>query len=182
MSCTFRKMILLLAALLGLARCGFAATVVGSVTLSGADQSSGSVWDAGTVTATFNGVSVSTPYGEFSTPASVASALGALISQNCNMPVYAEGFRRYANPVSEGIERHNFLSHRERVPQSLPVFEQLLPCQWRQRLVSGWRVLFRAQTRVVNLQCRHGSQHMPGYLEFILSGVVPVQYRVLVEY
>lgn len=83
-------MILLLAALLGLARCGFAATVVGSVTLSGADQSSGSVWDAGTVTATFNGVSVSTPYGEFSTPASVASALGALISQNCNMPVYAE--------------------------------------------------------------------------------------------
>lgn len=88
--CKPRKIILLLAALLCLVSRGVAATVIGSITIAGVEQSSGSTWDTGTVTATINGVSVSYAYGQFSTPASVASALGALISCNCNMPVYAQ--------------------------------------------------------------------------------------------
>lgn len=84
------KMFLLFTALLCFAGRGFAAsTVLGSVTIGGGEQSSGSTYDTGTVTATINGVSVSFTYGQFSTPAGVASALGALISNNCNMPVYA---------------------------------------------------------------------------------------------
>ncbi len=87
---TSRKMILLIAALLCLASRGFAATALGSITIAGTEQSSGSTWDTGTVTATINGVSVSLTYGQLSTPASIASGLGALISQKCNMPVYAK--------------------------------------------------------------------------------------------
>lgn len=89
MPCISRKMILLLAVLSCLDGRGFAATTIGSITITGTEQSSGGVWDAGTVTATINGVSVSLAYGQFSTPSAIASTLGALISQNCNMPVYA---------------------------------------------------------------------------------------------
>ncbi len=85
-----RKMILLLAVLLCVAGRGFAVTALGSITIAGTEQSSGGTWDTGTVTATINGVSVSFSYGQFSNPAAIASALGALISQNCNMPVYAK--------------------------------------------------------------------------------------------
>jgi hypothetical protein len=84
-----RNLILLLAVLLCLAGRGFAATAIGSVNIAGAEQSSGGTWDTGTVTATINGVSVSYTYGQYSTQASIASALGALISQKCSMPVYA---------------------------------------------------------------------------------------------
>lgn len=87
--CTPRKMFLLLAVLLCFASRGVAATALGSVTIGGGEQSSGSTFDTGTVTATINGVSVSFTYGQFSTPAGIASALGALISQKCSMPVYA---------------------------------------------------------------------------------------------
>jgi hypothetical protein len=82
-------MIMLLVVLLCLSGRGFAATALGSITIAGAEQSSGATWDTGTVTATINGVSVSFAYGQFSTPAAIASALGALISQKCSMPVYA---------------------------------------------------------------------------------------------
>lgn len=84
------KTILFIATLLLLTGRGFAATVIGSVTITGGEQSSGSTWDSGTVTATINGVSISITYSQFSSPATIASALGALISQDCNMPVYAQ--------------------------------------------------------------------------------------------
>src|SRR5882672_3462523 len=83
------KMIPLLAVLICLSGRGFAATAFGSISITGTERSSGSTWDTGTVTATVNGVSVSYTYGQYSTPASIASALGALISQKCSMPVYA---------------------------------------------------------------------------------------------
>jgi hypothetical protein len=89
MHSTSNKLLLLLALLLCLAGRSFAAIALGSITITGAEQSSGSIWDTGTVTATINGVSVSFTYGQFSTPAAVASALGALISQKCSMAVYA---------------------------------------------------------------------------------------------
>lgn len=84
-----RTIFLLLAVLLCLVNRGLAATALGSISIGGVEQSSGSTWDTGTVTATINGVSVSFAYGQFSTPAGVASALGALISQKCSMSVYA---------------------------------------------------------------------------------------------
>lgn len=90
MHSTSNKLLLLLALLLCLAGRGFAATALGSITITGAEQSSGGTWDTGTVTATINGVSVSFAYGQFSTPASIASALGALISQKCGSQVYAK--------------------------------------------------------------------------------------------
>jgi len=79
---------MMLAVVLGLGSRGFAAPN-GSVTITGAEQSSAGVWDAGTTTATINSISVSVSYGQYSTPASVASALAAKISENCNMPVFA---------------------------------------------------------------------------------------------
>jgi hypothetical protein len=90
MHSTSNKLLLLLALLLCLAGRGFAATALGSITITGAEQSSGSTWDTGTVTATINGVSVSFAYGQYSTPASIASALGARISQKCGSQVYAK--------------------------------------------------------------------------------------------
>ena len=89
--CTHRKMTLLLTLLLGLACWPLPAqTSLGSITVTGNEQSSGGTWDTGTVTVTINGVSVYFTYGQFSSPAAIASALGAQISQNCNMPVYAK--------------------------------------------------------------------------------------------
>ncbi|QEE30323.1 hypothetical protein FTW19_21465 [Terriglobus albidus] len=85
-----RKIILLLSILGCFVSRGVAATAIGSVTIGGGEQSSGSTYDTGTVTATINGISVSLTYGQFTTPAGIASALGALITNNCNMPVYAQ--------------------------------------------------------------------------------------------
>jgi len=85
-----RKCSLALALMLILTARGLAATLLGSITISGTEQSSGSTWDTGTVTATINGVTVSYTYGQFTTPQAVASALGALISNSCNMPVHAQ--------------------------------------------------------------------------------------------
>lgn len=90
MSYLSRQVIWLTVVLLFLTGRGFAATAIGSITVTGAERSSGSTWDTGTVTAKINGVSVSFAYGQFSNSAAIASALGALISQNCNMPVYAK--------------------------------------------------------------------------------------------
>lgn len=106
----FRNMILLLAVLLCIAGRGLAATALGSITISGAEQSSGSTWDTGTVTATINGVSVYFAYGQFSSPAAIASALGALISQDCNMPVYAQANGATLNLYQRGSNTINSAS------------------------------------------------------------------------
>jgi IPT/TIG domain len=64
-------------------------TPVGSITIGGSEGYSGGVWDTGVTTATINGVSVHVAYGQYSTPASIAAAMGGLISSNCNFPVFA---------------------------------------------------------------------------------------------
>lgn len=96
----------MLAVLLGSGGCALTAqTPIGSVTITGTEQvSSGGVWDNGTVTATFNGVSTSIPYGQYSSPAGVASALAAMISQNCNMPVYAKATGATINFYPKGTD------------------------------------------------------------------------------
>lgn len=70
------------------------ASVTGTLALVGSEQvSAGGVWDTGTVTitvGTLNGsYSKTVSYGQFSTPASIASALAAAFSQDCNSPAYA---------------------------------------------------------------------------------------------
>jgi hypothetical protein len=90
MSCKPRKLILLLMVLVAWGSHAYA-SAIGSLTVSGNEQqSSTGTWDTGVVTATINGQSVSFHYGQFSSPEAIASAMGALISQNCNMPVYAK--------------------------------------------------------------------------------------------
>ena len=87
---TSRSLILLLAVVLGLGASAFATpTPIGSLTITGGERTSGGVWDSGTVTATIDGHSISIAYGQYSTPASIASSLGATISQTCSFPVYA---------------------------------------------------------------------------------------------
>jgi len=71
----------------------FAATT-GTITIGGAEQfTSAGVADSGTVTITVTTVNGSyseqITYGQYSTPASVASALAATFSQDCNSPVRA---------------------------------------------------------------------------------------------
>jgi hypothetical protein len=103
MSRAFRKSILLLAFVLSLIGRAFATpTPIGSITITGGEQSSGGVFDSGTVTATLNGVSISVAYGQYSNPAAVASALAATISQNCNMPVYAQATGATINFYTKG--------------------------------------------------------------------------------
>lgn len=98
-----RALILLSALLACTAGSGFASpTLIGSITISGNEQSSGGVWDTGTVTVTMNGYYVSSAYGQFSSPEAIASALGALISQNCNMPVYAKATGATLNFYARG--------------------------------------------------------------------------------
>jgi len=73
------------------------AAATGTITVGGAEQvSAGGTWDTGTVTLILNGpisnpgaYSESVPYGQFSTPASIASALAATFSQDCNSPAWA---------------------------------------------------------------------------------------------
>lgn len=99
MSRTSRNLVLLLLVVSCLVGSAFATpTLVGSTTITGGEQiSSGGVSDTGTVTATFNGISVSVAYGQYSTPAAVASALAATISQKCSFPVYAHAVGAVVN-------------------------------------------------------------------------------------
>lgn len=107
MSRTSRNLILLLAIVLGLGNRAFASPI-GSTTITGVEQiSSGGVSDTGTVTATFNGVSVSIAYGQYSTPAAVASALAATISQKCSFPVYAHAVGAVINFYKKGTNAVN---------------------------------------------------------------------------
>lgn len=64
------------------------ASVTASLTISGTEQYSASagVWDVGTVTVTINGYPETVPYGQYSTPSSIAAAVAAKFSQDCNAP------------------------------------------------------------------------------------------------
>jgi len=61
-----------------------------SITITGAESSSGGLWDHGTVTVTINSHSEMTSYGQFSTPTSIAAALAAEFSSDCSSPVNAK--------------------------------------------------------------------------------------------
>lgn len=104
MTWKFQKYVVLLAASLAIGPSVYAApTQIGSLTISGVEQqSSTGAWDTGTVTATINGVSVSVKYGQYSSSASVASALAATISQNCNSQVYARATGGVINFYKKG--------------------------------------------------------------------------------
>jgi hypothetical protein len=67
------------------------ASTTGTITVGGTEQvSAGGIWDSGTVTITINGsYSKTVSYGQYSTPASVASALAATFSQDCKSPAWA---------------------------------------------------------------------------------------------
>jgi hypothetical protein len=106
---TSRNLVLLLTVFLSLVGSAFATpTLIGSTTITGGEQvSSGGVSDTGTVTATFNGVSVSVAYGQYSTPAAVASALAATISQKCSFPVYAHAVGAVINFYKKGTNAVN---------------------------------------------------------------------------
>jgi phage tail sheath gpL-like len=60
-----------------------------SIIITGSEQYSGGVWDYGTVTVTVNGHSEYATYGQYSTPASIASAIAAKFSMDCTSPVNA---------------------------------------------------------------------------------------------
>ena len=64
-------------------------TAIGSITIAGSEGYSAGVWDTGVATATINGLSVQVAYGQYSAPAPIAAGLAALISSNCNFPVFA---------------------------------------------------------------------------------------------
>ena len=104
MSRTSRNFILLLAVLLGLGGRAIASpTLIGSTSISGSEQiSSGGVSDTGNITATFNGVTVSVPYNQYSTQVTVASWLAAAISQKCSFPVYAHAVGAVINFYKKG--------------------------------------------------------------------------------
>ncbi len=97
-----RKLFLALAISSIFAAHGAAATLLGSIPITGAEQSSGGVWDTGTVTVTVNGSSISYAYGQFSKPASIASGLGALISNSCSFPVRAQASGATLNLYQKG--------------------------------------------------------------------------------
>ena len=107
MSRKSRSLILLLSiAMLGLdSLVADARTPIGSVTITGAERSSSGFWDTGTITATFNGIYVSISYGQFSTPASVASGLAAMISNSCSFPVYAQASGAVINFYQKGTDQ-----------------------------------------------------------------------------
>lgn len=54
-----------------------------SVTIQGSEQSLNGTWDSGTVTVVVNGHSETVSYGQYSTPASIASALGVKFTKSC---------------------------------------------------------------------------------------------------
>jgi len=80
-------------ALLFFCFCGYAyASGAGSVTILGGERFNDSVglWDSGTVSVSINGYLKSVSYGQFSTPASIASAIAAKFSSDCYGPANAK--------------------------------------------------------------------------------------------
>lgn len=91
MSRTFRNLILLLAAVLGLGARAFASATATITVGGGETQLSSGAWDSGNITISFSDstgrtYSETVTYGQFSTPASIASAFGAMFS-NSYVPV-----------------------------------------------------------------------------------------------
>jgi RHS repeat-associated protein len=85
MSRTSRNPILLLALLfavvLGLGNHAYALPTA-TISVGGAEQQFSGNWDANTITVSLNGFVETVRYGQFSTPASVASAFGAMFSRD----------------------------------------------------------------------------------------------------
>src|SRR5689334_15707655 len=88
MSLRTRHIATILSVLLGLSSYAVAGTT-GTATISGSEQVTGGIWDFGTVTVTVNNYSESVPYGQYSTPDSLASAVAAKFSNDCNGPANA---------------------------------------------------------------------------------------------
>ena len=59
------------------------------VAVTGTEIRNSSTYDSGTLTLTVNGYTKSVSYGQFSSPASLASGLAALFSRDCNAPAIA---------------------------------------------------------------------------------------------
>jgi len=81
----WRNTMLVLCVALGLGAHAFGADV--SVAISGSESKVSGAWDTGSITIAFgdsagHSYSQSVPYGQFSSPASIASTMGALISKN----------------------------------------------------------------------------------------------------
>lgn len=66
---------------------------LGSIKIIGSEgvNSSTGAWDSNSITVSINGSSKTVSYGQFSTPGSIASAIGALFSSDCNGPALAQG-------------------------------------------------------------------------------------------
>ena len=102
MSRRFRNLILLLAVVLGFAGRALAADTM--LTISGTEQKVAGAWDTAKITISFTDKSSNTyteqvTYGQFSTPASIASSFGALFSntyfQNGELCAFAVGGNIY---------------------------------------------------------------------------------------
>jgi hypothetical protein len=65
------------------------ASATGSVNITGAEQSTAGIWDFGTVTVSINNYTEVVPYGQFSTPDSIAAGIAAKFSSDCNGPANA---------------------------------------------------------------------------------------------
>jgi hypothetical protein len=92
MSLRLRRLIITLLSLLTLLNVTSiaGASIRESITIAGAEQGV-LIWDTGTVTVTADGYSKTVAYGQYSTASSIASALAAKFSQDCNSPVNARG-------------------------------------------------------------------------------------------
>lgn len=88
MSRRTRHITILLLTMLGFSSYALAATT-GVATITGTEQITAGIWDFGTVTVTVNNYSESVPYGQYSTPDSLASAIAAKFSTDCKGPANA---------------------------------------------------------------------------------------------
>jgi RHS repeat-associated protein len=68
------------------------ASSTGSINIAGGEQSTAGIWDIGTVTVSINNYAKTVSYGQFSTPDSIASAIAALFSTDCNGPANAKSY------------------------------------------------------------------------------------------
>lgn len=84
-----RVMIPLLLAMLATSQGAFASEPI-TVTILGAEQAAGNVWDVGSITLAVNGYAVTVAYGQFSSASAVASGIAAKFSQNCSGPAVAK--------------------------------------------------------------------------------------------
>jgi IPT/TIG domain-containing protein len=80
------------------------ATAAGSLTIVGAEQQlpSSGVWDTGTVTVSVNGYPETISYGKYSTATSIASAVAAKFSLDCNAPANARAVGSVVNFQGKG--------------------------------------------------------------------------------